>query len=194
MSDLSLENEFSAMSATEAAARLIGCEIVRTIANQQLIGRIVETEAYDQGDPASHSYRGETPRNSVMFGPAGRLYVYFTYGMHYCMNVVVGPSGYGAAVLIRALEPVAGQNIMYLNRNISDPRQLLNGPAKLTQALAINKQFNGHNLAIAPLKLKLNPVLANSDISWSRRIGIKEAPEDIRLWRASLKGSSYLSK
>ena len=108
MSDLSLENEFSAMSATEAAARLIGCEIVRTIANQQLIGRIVETEAYDQGDPASHSYRGKTSRNSVMFGPAGRLYVYFTYGMHYCMNVVVGASGYGAAVLIRALEPVAG--------------------------------------------------------------------------------------
>lgn len=194
MSDLMLENEFSVMSATQAAARLIGCELIRTIGNHKLIGRIVETEAYDQSDQASHSYKGETPRNSVMFGPAGRLYVYFTYGMHYCMNVVVGANGYGAAVLIRALEPIAGHDVMSLNRSTSDLRQLLNGPAKLTQALAINKQFNGHNLVFAPFELKLNSALAGSDIEWSRRIGIKEPPGDIKLWRACLRGSQYLSK
>src|SRR5882757_7921267 len=95
--------EFLKLPSYEVAPRLLGCELVRELNGQRLVGRIVETEAYDQTDAASHSYKGETPRTSVMFGPAGQLYVYFTYGMHFCMNVVTGEVGHGAAVLIRAL-------------------------------------------------------------------------------------------
>ena len=94
---------FLSSDAVTAAKRLLGCELVREIDGRVLRGRIIETEAYDEDDVASHSYRGQTPRNSVMFGPSGHLYVYFTYGMHYCCNVVVGPEGHGSAVLIRAI-------------------------------------------------------------------------------------------
>src|ERR1700722_3195787 len=103
-------------SAQEVAPRLLGCLITRIIDGQELTGIIVETEAYDQTDVASHSYRGITPRTEVMFGPPGFAYVYFTYGMHYCMNVVVGEKGYGAAVLIRAIEPIKGTELMQQNR------------------------------------------------------------------------------
>ncbi|MEJ0073469.1 MAG: DNA-3-methyladenine glycosylase [Candidatus Saccharibacteria bacterium] len=103
-------------SSVDAAPRLLGCVLERELDGQILRGKIVETEAYDQTDAASHSYKGRTPRTDVMFGPAGFLYVYFTYGMHYCMNIVCGPEGSGAAVLIRAIEPLEGQAIMRLNR------------------------------------------------------------------------------
>lgn len=103
-------------SAQDVAPRLLGCYLVRQLGNHRLVGKIVETEAYDQTDVASHSYKGETERTRVMFGPAGHLYVYFTYGMHYCCNVVVGPPGHGAAVLIRAVEPLEGVGQMIANR------------------------------------------------------------------------------
>src|SRR5580698_7462721 len=98
------------------APRLLGCELTRQIDGSVIKVKIIETEAYDQADAASHSYKGETPRTSVMFGPPGFLYVYFTYGMHYCCNVVVGPAGHGSAVLIRGLEPLFGQDGMSLRR------------------------------------------------------------------------------
>lgn len=158
-------------SAVDCARRLLGSLIVRTIGNKQLIGRIVETEAYDQSDKASHSYRGQTKRNAVMFGPAGVSYVYFTYGMHYCFNVVCGPSGHGSAVLIRALEPIDGQREMRANRGRDD---LTNGPAKLCQALSIDQKLNSHDLSKPPLLLKLEPELKPSQIQTATRIGIRD--------------------
>lgn len=111
------------------------------------IGRIVEVEAYREDDPASHSYRGRTPRTAVMFGPAGHLYVYFTYGMHYCANVVTGGDGHGAAVLLRAVVPLDGIELMRERRN--GRRDLADGPAKLCQAFAIGPTHNGADLCTA---------------------------------------------
>ena len=111
------------------------------------VGRIVEVEAYREDDPASHSYRGRTPRTAVMFGPAGHLYVYFTYGMHYCANVVTGVEGHGAAVLLRALTPIDGIDVMIDRRN--GRRDLADGPAKLCQAFGIGPTQNGADLCTA---------------------------------------------
>ncbi len=107
MAPKKVDSDFSGLnsSVADAAKRLLGCILEREIDGQTIRVRIVETEAYDQTDAASHSYKGRTQRTDVMFGPAGHLYVYFTYGMHYCCNIVVGEEGYGAAVLIRAAEP-----------------------------------------------------------------------------------------
>jgi DNA-3-methyladenine glycosylase len=174
------------------APRLLGCRLVRELDGQLLTGRIVETEAYSQEDVASHSYRGETPRTKVMFGPAGFLYVYFTYGMHYCCNIVTGPPGHGSAVLIRAVEPLSGQDIMSFNRRGLEEENLTNGPAKLCQALGIDKHLNGHNLRRAPLRLELAPPVPQTDIIQTTRIGITQA-QDVP-WRFYLKGNPYVSK
>lgn len=174
------------------APRLLGCYLIRELNGERLVGRIVETEAYDQTDAASHSYRGRSERNAVMFGPAGHLYVYFTYGMHYCCNVVTGPAGHGSAVLIRAVEPMTGQKIMILNRQGVDGPNTTNGPAKLCQALEIDKRLNGHDLKNPPLQLMFNKLHHNEAIKQSSRIGIKKAID--APWRFYVENSLYVSK
>ena len=178
--------------AEEVAPRLLGSLFVRELDGQRLVGKIVETEAYDQTDAASHSYRGQTPRTKVMFGPSGHLYVYFTYGMHYCMNVVVGPAGHGAAVLIRAIEPIEGEEVMSQNRRGITGENITNGPAKLCYALAIDKQWNGHDLRQPPLRLVLQPPVSPSEIVRTSRIGITNAMD--KPWRFYLKDNMYVSK
>lgn len=163
--------------AHEIAPRLLGCELKREIEGVKLRGRIIETESYDQTDVASHSYQGQTERTKVMFGSAGHLYVYFTYGMHYCCNVVVGPKGYGAAVLIRALEPIEGEATMAKLRGQGSGRGLTNGPAKLCQAFGIGKDLNGHNLTKSPLTLIIKPPLAKQKITQTTRIGISKGKD-----------------
>lgn len=181
-----------ALPAEVVAPRLLGCHLVRELNGRQLIGRIVETEAYDQTDAASHSYRGRTPRTDVMFGPPGHLYVYFTYGMHYCCNVVCGPRGHGSAVLIRALEPLKGKSLMVQNRSGKTATHLTNGPAKLCQALAINRAQNGHDLTAPPLQLILQPAVPQTEVIQTTRIGISTA-QDVP-WRFYIKGNKYVSK
>jgi DNA-3-methyladenine glycosylase len=190
MSDL--EKTLS-VSPDTAARRLLGSYLVRTLDDQEVIVKIVETEAYDQDDPASHSYRSITARTEVMFGPAGYLYVYFTYGMHHCMNIVVGAKSHGAAVLIRAVEPISGLELIKANRhNITDDLMLTNGPGKVCQALAIGREFNGQDLTKKPVKLILKPALNNKDISLSTRIGISQATE--LKWRFYIKDNPYVSR
>jgi DNA-3-methyladenine glycosylase len=123
----------------EVARDLLGC----TFLVDGVGGRLVEVEAYRADDPASHSYRGRTSRNAVMFGPPGRLYVYFTLGLHFCVNVVCEGEGRAAAVLLRALEPTVGLDLMRKRRALADPRRLCSGPAKLTQALGITRADDG---------------------------------------------------
>lgn len=185
--------DFSVLNnaASEVAPRLLGCILERSFEGTLLRARIVETEAYDQTDAASHSYKWQTPRTAVMFGEAGHLYVYFTYGMHYCCNVVVGSVGQGAAVLIRAVEPLAGQDIMSTNRHGKDGRELTNGPAKLCQALAIDKALNGHDLHLQPLRLIIKDALAPQAIVQTTRIGISQAKD--APWRFYISDNSYVS-
>lgn len=179
----------SRLSAVEAAQRLLGCELIRTIDNKIIRVKIVETEAYDQTDAASHSYKGKTPRTDIMFGAAGHLYVYFTYGMHYCCNIVIGEEGYGAAVLIRAVEPLEGIDTMQEFRPVSGVN-LSNGPAKLCQALSINMTMNGHDLAHSPLRLVMKPHLPSDSIVSSKRIGISKAKD--ALWRFYIHSNVYV--
>ncbi len=174
------------------APRLLGCWLMREVNEQKLVGKIVETEAYDQADAASHSYRGQTPRTAVMFGPAGHAYIYFTYGMHYCMNIVCAPEGYGSAVLIRALEPLEGQELMSHNRHGQTGEDLCNGPAKLCQALAVNKSMNGHDFTQPPLELIIKPPLPEDQIVQTTRIGITRDTD--RPWRFYLKDNPFISR
>jgi DNA-3-methyladenine glycosylase len=175
------------------APRLLGSLLVYELTDgKQLAGKIVETEAYDQSDAASHSYKGRTPRTDVMFGPAGHLYVYFTYGMHYCCNVVTGPVGHGSAVLIRAIEPLDGEEIMASNRHGRSGIEISNGPAKLCEAYGIDKSWNGHDLRHSPLTLQLKNPPADDEVVRTTRIGIAQA-RDIP-WRFYLRGNPYVSK
>jgi len=177
--------------ASDVAPRLLGCELARKIDGQTVRVRIVETEAYDQTDAASHSYKGRTQRTDVMFGPAGHLYVYFTYGMHYCCNVVVGEEGYGAAVLIRAVEPIEGTHVIEERRGRSGI-EATNGPAKLCQALGINKALNGHDLHAGELQLVPRPPLSQDEITQTTRVGISQG-KDVP-WRFYITDNPYVSK
>ena len=153
-------------------------------------GVVVETEAYEPDDPASHSFGGQTRRNATMFGPAGRLYVYRSYGIHWCANDVCAEEGVGAAVLLRALEPTAGLDLMRTRRNLEDVKLLAAGPGRLTQALAIGAQHDGLDLGEDPFVLTSGAGAV--DVVVSPRIGITRATD--RLWRYSLAGSSFVSR
>ncbi len=175
----------------QAAKDLLGYKLVHETSHGITSGIIVETEAYHQSDPASHTYRGQTARNSVMFGPAGFAYVYFTYGMHYCFNVVTGPAGSGQAILIRALEPLEGVAIMKHRRHTDQVHNLTNGPAKLVQAMGITKADYGANL-LNNGQLRLEPGIKPAEIVTTTRIGIKQAVD--QPWRFYIKGNPYVSK
>ena len=181
-----------AQPAAVVAKRLLGSTLVREIDGQQARLKIIETEAYDENDAASHSNWGITPRTKVMFGPAGMAYVYFTYGMHHCFNIVTGQVGEGSAVLIRALEPISGGVLLHSNRPGHSGVSLTNGPAKLCQALQIDKKLYGHDLTQAPLWLELAPAVKATAITTTTRIGISQAKNT--LWRFYVTGNSYVSK
>lgn len=162
-------------------------------------GLITEVEAYLHHDPASHSYKGPGKRNAAMFGPPGRAYVYLIYGFHHCVNAVCGPEGFGEAVLIRALEPVEGVERMTHRRLGITGRAIANGPGKICQALAINRELDGADLCApnSPLQIRLNPareefLAANGPIVSGPRIGITKAVE-LPL-RFGLSRSRFLSR
>jgi DNA-3-methyladenine glycosylase len=152
--------------------------------------RLTEVEAYDgPEDPGSHAYRGRTSRNAVMFGPPGHLYVYFTYGMHHCCNVVCGPPGTPSAVLLRAGEVVRGAEIARSRRTSRADRDLARGPARLCQALAIGLAENGADLTSGPLTLELGEQV--TEVSTGPRVGLRGAPD--RPWRFWESGAATVS-
>jgi DNA-3-methyladenine glycosylase len=170
----------------EVAPDLVGA----TLLVNGVGGIIVELEAYHHTDPAAHSYRGPTERNAVMFGPAGCVYVYRSYGIHWCVNFVCEETGSASAVLIRALEPTQGLAAMRRRRGVADDRALCSGPGKLCEALGITHKHNGMALDRAPFELRARAKTA--DIVVGPRIGITKA---VKLpWRYGLKGSKFLSK
>jgi DNA-3-methyladenine glycosylase len=175
------------------ARDLLGCLLVRREPGGTVAARLVEVEAYEEGDPASHSFRGPTARTEVMFGAPGHLYVYFTYGMHFCCNVVTGQPGEGSAVLLRAAEPVDGLAVMAHRRATDDPRRLCAGPGRLTQAFGIGRQDNGLDLVRGPgLVIARGEPVREAEVDRGPRIGIRVATD--RPWRLAVAGSPYLSR
>jgi DNA-3-methyladenine glycosylase len=184
-----LQQAFFARSALEVARDLIGC----TFLFDGVGGRVVETEAYRQDDPCCHGYKGKTARNAVLFGPAGHLYVYFTYGMHFCANVACEGDGVAAGVLLRALEPEHGLEIMCDRRGTSEPRLLASGPARLAQALGIGREQNGLPVWLRPLAILPRPSGEPIPrIATSARIGVRGG--DQKPWRFVDAGSRHLSR
>lgn len=168
-----------------AARRLLGSRLVSTIAGRETSGRIVETEAYlGADDPASHAFNGRTARNDAMFGARGTLYVYVSYGIHRCINVVTGEKGNAGAVLIRALEPTSGLGVMARRRGRDT--DLCSGPGRLAQALGITMRHNGHDLTLPPIRLLARPAPAAAEVGTSGRIGVSRAAD--RPLRFFLKG------
>ena len=200
-----LEQPFYARPARVVAANLLGKRLVRRLDGRRLAGLIVETEAYcdtDERDLACHGDKANqgrpTPRSAIMFGPAGFAYVYFTYGMHWMFNVVTGATGTANAVLIRALEPVEGEDVM-AGRRIGRPRvQWTSGPARLAQALAIDSSLNGANLCDREgvIWIEDTPSINPADISTGPRIGLGRTPEPWLSvpWRFWLEGNPFVSR
>jgi DNA-3-methyladenine glycosylase len=181
-----LTRDFFARSVHEVAPDLIGV----TLLVDGVGGRIVEVEAYDQEDPASHAYRGQTERNAAMFGPPGHAYVYRSYGIHWCLNLVCREEGVPEAVLVRALEPTVGLDLQRGRRLTEDVRDLCSGPGKLCQALAITREHDGLALDAPPFQLVERDEVP--EIVTGPRIGLTRATE--LSWRYMSAGSPYLSR
>jgi DNA-3-methyladenine glycosylase len=181
-----LRRSFFARSVHDVAPDLIGV----TLLVDGVGGRIVEVEAYDGEDPASHGFRGRTERNAAMFGPPGRAYVYRSYGIHWCLNLVCGGERVPEAALIRALEPTAGLEAQRRRRGMTDLRALCSGPGKLCQALGITREHDGLPLDRPPFRLTERA--ATPEIVTTARIGITRATE--LKWRYLEAGSPYVSR
>ena len=189
-----LPRAFYLRSTLKVAKDLLGQLIVRKYHGRKLIGRIVEVEAYRGSiDPASHAYRGKTKRNEVMFWEGGHLYVYFTYGMHFCANVVTQEEGIAEAVLIRSVKPISGIDVMrkLRGRNISD-MNLTNGPAKFCEAFGIKRSENGASLLANEIYLIPGKKIPRSRIGVSTRIGIRKGID--KQWRFFVKENRWVSR
>ena len=193
-SQFMLPRSFYMRDTLTVARELLAKHLVRRVGEPELVGRIVEVEAYGGADdPASHAYRGMTPRNQVMFGKGGIAYVYFTYGKHYCFNVTTEKEGVPGAVLIRALQSVSGIEMMQKNREVKTLRDLTNGPGKLTQAMSITKKQNGLDLARSRELFIFKPrVKDDFKVASARRIGIRVGAE--KPWRFYIKNNKFVSR
>ncbi len=189
-----LPRKFFDRPTLEVARDLLGHYLVRRLENKILVGKIVETEAYiGEGDPACHAARGKTRRNAVMYGPPGYAYIYFIYGMYYCLNVVTEREGFPAAVLIRALEPLMGIETMEHLRKQSKRAQLTNGPGKLCQALALTRDQNGLDMCIpGEIFIAEGQPVPDDQVIVDGRIGIREGNE--HPWRFFIKDSPFVSR
>jgi DNA-3-methyladenine glycosylase len=175
----------------DVGPQLVGCELLV----DGVGGTIVEVECYDQSDPASHSFRGETPRTAAMFGAPGHLYVYRSYGIHWCMNIVCDAPGHASAVLIRAIEPTHGLDTMRTRRQVRRDRDLCAGPGRLTQALGITDAHYGMSVVAdggRATAITVSAVAAAVEITSGPRIGISQATD--RPYRHCLAGSAFLSR
>ncbi|HUF02166.1 MAG TPA: DNA-3-methyladenine glycosylase [Gaiellaceae bacterium] len=180
-----VSRDFFARDVCEVGYDLVGA----TLLVEGVGGIVVETEAYGPGDPASHSFSGPTRRNRTMFGPPGHLYVYRAYGIHWCVNVTCEADGVGAAVLLRALEPTRGLEVMRARRGTDDVRLLCSGPGRLTQALGITSAHDGHPVDAPPVVVR---PAARADVVAGPRIGISRATR--HPWRYALRGSAFVSR
>jgi DNA-3-methyladenine glycosylase len=182
---MSLSQEFFARSVHDVAPELVGA----TLLVDGVGGRIVEVEAYDHEDPAAHGFGGRTERNASMFGPPGHAYVYRSYGIHWCLNLVCEEEGVASAVLIRALEPTEGLEVMAKRRGTEKPRLLAAGPGRLCQALGVTREHDGAPLDRPPFELQAGAAV---HVERGARIGITKAAD--RPWRYAEAGSKFLSK
>jgi DNA-3-methyladenine glycosylase len=188
-----LPRSFYARPATEVAPDLLGHVLVRRLPDgTRLAARLVEVEAYEPDDPGSHAFRGMTARNEVMFGRPGHLYVYFTYGMHFCMNAVTRRTGEGSAVLLRAGEPLEGLDEMRARRGRERDAELCSGPGRFTQALAIARPENGVDLVGGDVVwVERGARDGHSDVGVGIRVGVHDTT---RSWRFWLEGNPYVSR
>lgn len=189
-----LPRSFYARRSTTVAPALLGRVLVFRPANGiRLAARIVETEAYEPHDPASHAYRGRTDRNAVMFGRPGHLYVYLTYGMHHCMNAVTGREGEGMAVLLRAAQPIEGVDVMRARRGRESVGELCSGPAKLCEAFGVDRSFDGADLVRGDeLWIAEGTPVSDARIVAGPRVGIRVGTE--HAWRFSVADDPFVSR
>jgi len=186
-----LPRSFYARAATEVAPALLGQILVRAFPDgTRATARIVEVEAYGPDDPASHAFRGMTPRNAAMFGRPGHLYVYFTYGMHFCMNAVCGRAGEGTAVLLRAGEPLEGIEGMRARRGRERIHELCSGPGRFTQAIGVARSDDGADLVDGG-SLWVERASRSEEIGTGIRVGVRETT---RSWRYWLEGNAFVSR
>ena len=187
-----LRREFYNKPTLKVAEELLGKYLVVNKRNKSLSGKIVETEAYiGSDDPACHASRGMTPRNRVMFGPPGHAYIYFTYGMYHCLNLVTEKEGFPAAVLIRAIEPAQGMELMMRRRGTKKIKNLTSGPGKLCQALSLDRSLNGEDLCYGRIWVENRGVRAGK-IKSTSRVGINQGKN--KKWRFYILDSEFVSK